>query len=354
VSDARAAPALVEVLPNHRFDEAALKRYLNGRVPGFDGDITVRQFQGGQSNPTYHVQTAAGAYVLRKKPGGKLLPSAHAVDREYRVMKALQGTGVPVPVMRLLCEDESVIGQMFFLMDHVPGRVPGDPLLPGLDAAERRETYLEGARVVAKLRGVDWRAAGLEGFGKPEGYVARQLARWQKQYEAGKVEENEHMAKLAAWLAARVPVQDEAVIAHGDSRIGNMIFAFDSPKVLALLDWELATIGHPLGDLSYMCMVYYMPADDPRGFRGQDYRALGIPSEDELKQEYCRAAGRGGLPDWDFFMVFSLYRIAAIRAGIYKRAIDGNAANRDALQVGTAYRGLAATAWALANGERQA
>jgi aminoglycoside phosphotransferase (APT) family kinase protein len=346
------AVALVEVLPNHRFDEAALVRYLRGRLPGFDGEVTVRQFQGGQSNPTYHVQTAAGAYVLRKKPAGKLLPSAHAVDREFRVMKALGGSGVPVPKMHLLCEDDGVIGQMFFVMDHIPGRVPSQPLLPGMAPAERTAIYLEGARVVARLHQVDYRAVGLQDFGKPEGYIGRQLARWTKQYDTARPEDNADMERLAAWLHARVPARDEVAIAHGDSRVGNMIFAFDAPRVLALLDWELATIGHPLGDLSYMCTPFYMPVEDTRGFQGQDLKALGIPGEEDLKQEYCRAFGRDSLPDWDFFMVFSLYRTAAIRVGIYSRALAGNAAHAEGMKIGLSYRALAARAWALANGER--
>jgi aminoglycoside phosphotransferase (APT) family kinase protein len=339
--------ALVEILPNHRFDEAALARYLKDRLPGFDGAVTIRQFQGGQSNPTYHVETSAGAYVLRKKPAGKLLPSAHAVDREYRVMKALDGSGVPVPKMRLLCEDESVIGQMFFVMDHIPGRVLSEPLLPGMSPAERSAVYLEGARVLARLHKVDYRAVGLNDFGKPEGYVARQLARWTRQYDTARPADNADMERLAAWLRDRVPARDEVAIAHGDSRIGNMIFASDRPEVLAILDWELATIGHPLGDLSYMCSPYYMPPDDVRGFQGLDIKALGIPGENDLKQAYCSEFGRADLPDWDFFIVFSLYRLAAIRAGIYGRALAGNAAHAEGMKIGQSYRALAAAGWAL-------
>ena len=250
-------PALVPVLPNHRFDEAALVRYLAGRLPGFEGGrpVTVRQFQGGQSNPTFHVQTEAGAYVLRKKPPGKLLPSAHAVEREYRVLSALQDSGVPVPRTRLLCEDPSIIGTPFFVMDHVPGRVFADRVMKPATAAERAAVYEDMARVLAALHRVDWRAAGLEGFGRPERYMARQVERWTKQWEASKVEEMPAMDRLIAWLPAHLPEEDEAAIAHGDFRLGNLILHPTEPRIVAVLDWELCTIGHPLADLGYTCQI---------------------------------------------------------------------------------------------------
>lgn len=332
---------LVPVLPNHRFDEAALQRYLRGRLPGFEGSMAVSQFQGGQSNPTYHLQTPAGAYVLRKKPPGKLLPSAHAVDREYRVMKALAGSDVPVPAMHLLCEDEGVIGQMFYVMEHVEGRHFFDLLLPGIPPAERRAMHLGAAEVLARLHGVDYRAVGLGDFGRPEGYVARQVARWSKQYEGSRFEDNPDMDGLIAWLRAQPVPPDESTIAHGDFRLHNVLFHPLAPRVIAVIDWELATIGHPIGDLAYCCAPYYVPGGDARGLGGEDLDALGIPAESDIKAAYCRAAGRDALPGWRYFVVFALFRSAAIRAGVYKRALEGNAVNPDATRVGLSYRGVA-------------
>lgn len=336
------------VLPQHRFDEAALARCLGDRLPGFDGDVRVRQFQVGQSNPTYHLHTTAGDYVLRKKPAGKLLPSAHAVDREYTVMRALADSGVPVPTMHLLCTDESVIGQMFYVMDYVPGRNLPDPRLPDAPAEERRAMYLDLVTVLAHLHRVDYRAVGLEDFGRPDGYVARQVARWSTQYEASRVEENADMDRLIDWLRRHMPEGDETSIVHGDYRTHNVLFHPVEPHVVTVLDWELATIGHPLSDLAYCCLPYNAPADDNRGFQGEDPAALGIPTESELIDAYCREAGRPGVPDWQFFVIFSLFRSAAIRAGIYKRALDGNAASAQALEAGLRYRGSARRGWQLA------
>ena len=235
---------LVPVLPAHRFDEEALARYLRGRLPGFDGHLEIRQFQGGQSNPTFHLRTAGGEYVLRKKPPGKLLPRAHEVEREHRVMSALADSDVPVPRMRLLCQDESVIGTQFFVMDYVPGRIFHDPGLRDLAPSDRAAIYEDLARVLAALHRVNWRAAGLDGFGKPDGYMQRQVALWTRQWQAARVEDNPTMDRLAQWLPEHLPSDDEsACIAHGDYRLGNVLIHPTEPRIVAVLDWELATIS---------------------------------------------------------------------------------------------------------------
>ena len=346
-SPADGVPELVPVLPNHRFDEAALVRYLRDHLPDFAGEMAVRQFQGGQSNPTFHLTAGARAYVLRKKPPGKLLPSAHAVDREYRVMRALAETAVPVPRMHLLCPDESVIGQMFYVMDYVPGRVFADRALPGCTPAERAAMYDDMNRVLAALHGVDWRAVGLEGFGRPEGYFSRQIARWSKQYEASRVEDVASMEHLMRWLPEQVPPADEATIAHGDYRLGNLLFHPTEPRVAAVLDWELATIGHPLADLGYNVLTYRLPAS-AGGAPEAEMVALGIPSEAEYVAAYCRRTGRAGVPELRFVVVFSMFRLAAIVAGVYRRALDGNAADARGLERGAMFREIADRAWEIA------
>lgn len=341
-------PVLIPVRENHRFDEAALARHLAQTLPEFAAGCVVRQFQGGQSNPTFHLETARGAYVLRKKPPGKLLPSAHAVDREYAVLKALANTAVPVPRVRLLCTDESVIGQMFYVMDHVPGRVFTDRLVPGVARAERAAMFDDMNRVLAELHRVDFRAAGLEGFGRPEGYAARQIARWSKQYAASKVRELPAMDRLIEWLGAYPLPPDEAAIAHGDFRPGNLIFHPSEPRVVAVLDWELATIGHPIADLAYNCIPYRLPEAGGRGYGDADLDALGIPRERDYVAAYCRRTGRAEAPDWEFFLVLSMFRIAAILAGVHRRGLDGNAADAHAIEVGRVFPEIAERAWAIA------
>ncbi len=338
-------PVLVPALENHRFDEARLTEYLAAELPGFAGPLEVRQFQGGQSNPTFHLHTPGADYVLRKKPPGTLLPSAHAVDREYRVQSALAGTAVPVATMRLLCRDDSVIGTMFYLMDHMPGRVFSDRTLQGVPPADRAAMYDDMNRVMAALHQVDWRAAGLEGFGRPQAYVARQIDRWTKQYVGSRMEDVPEMDRLMAWLPAHAPAGDETAIAHGDFRLGNLIFHPTEPRVLAVLDWELSTLGHPLADLGYNCIPWRLPAAI-EGLQGAD--APGIPTEAEYVAGYCRRTGRDSVPELDFFVVFSLFRWAAIAAGVYRRALDGNAADARALTIGTKFRVLGEAAWALA------
>jgi aminoglycoside phosphotransferase (APT) family kinase protein len=342
------AAELVAVREAHRVNEAALGRYLRDQLAGFDAPFEVRQFQGGQSNPTYHIATSAGAYVLRKQPGGVLLPSAHAVDREFRVMQALAGTEVPVPTMRTLCRDPTVIGQMFYVMDHVPGRVFADRGMPGLTGADRAAMHADMNRVLAALHKVDWRGVGLGDFGRPEGYMSRQIARWSRQFDASRVEVA-HMAELSAWLTERVPASEEAAIAHGDYRLGNLLFHPTEPRIVAVLDWELATIGHPLSDLAYSCLTWRLPAS-AGGMAPAELAALGIPSEAEHVAQYCRLTGREGVPEHEFMIIFNLFRLSAILAGVYRRALDGNAADARAMERGAVARDVAARAWALAVG----
>lgn len=343
---------LVPVLPAHRFDEAALQRYLDGRLPGFDAGMEVRQFQGGQSNPTFHLSTAAGEYVLRKKPPGKLLPRAHEVEREHRVMAALADTDVPVPRMRLLCGDESVIGTTFFVMDYVPGRIFPDRVLRECTPEHRAAVYEDLARVLAALHRVDWRAVGLEGFGKPDGYMQRQVALWTRQWQAARVEDMPAMDSLAEWLPEHLPADDEpACIAHGDYRLGNVLIHPSEPRVVAVLDWELATIGHPLADLAYACLTYHLPPDDAggrSGVAGEDLTGTGIPDENAFVASYCRHVGREVPDSLDVFVVFSMFRLASIAAGVYRRGIDGNAADSRAATFRERYRELAQMAWTLA------
>lgn len=345
------AAVLVPVLANNRFDEAALAKYLTGRVPGFHPDMTVQQFQGGFSNPTFHLQTRDRAYVLRKKPPGQLLPSAHAVDREYKVLHALKNTDVPVPQVHVLCEDDSIIGTMFYVMDYVEGRVYTDRLLPGCTPQQRAEMYDAMNDVLAKLHSVDYQAVGLGDFGKPTGYVARQVSRWSKQYVASCVEDTPAMNELMKWLPANQPAQDEATIAHGDYRIGNLLYHPTESRVVAVLDWELSTIGHPLGDLAYCCSAYHSPSAGGRGFADFDLKELGIPTEAEFLEAYRLRAGRPDIPNWKFFIVFSLFRSAAILAGVYKRAIDGQGVDARMAEAKKAYQDIAARAWEIARGQ---
>jgi aminoglycoside phosphotransferase (APT) family kinase protein len=343
-------PELVPVLDRHRFDEAALARHLRDRLPGFDGPVEVRQFLGGQSNPTFHIATRAGDYVLRKKPPGKLLPRAHEVEREYRIIRALEGSDVPVPRARLLEEDASVIGTAFFVMDNVPGRVFFDRVPLAAPPADRAAIYEDMARVLAALHKVDWRAAGLEGFGKPAGYMARQVALWTRQWEAAKVEEMPEMDRLAAWLPGHLPKAEETSIAHGDYRLGNLIIHPAEPRIVAVLDWELATIGHPLADLGYACLAYHLPPSPhgTSGVAGMDLAGTGIPSEAEFVSRYCALAGRAVPPSLGVFVVFSMFRLASIVAGVWRRALDGNAADPRAIGYRDRYREMAERAWELA------
>ena len=331
----------------HRIDAARLERHLSRMIPGFEGPLTLEQFKGGQSNPTFLVAAGSARYVLRRKPPGKLLPSAHAVDREYRVMSALHGTDVPVPRMLCLCEDESVIGTAFYVMEHVDGRVFWDPSLPGSTRAERRALFDEMNRVIAALHRVDFSAVGLADYGKPGGYLARQIARWTKQYRASETERIEAMERLIEWLPAHVPSGDETAIVHGDYRLDNLIFHLQEPRIVAVLDWELSTLGHPLADFAYHCMSWRIPGGTFRGMLGLELAALGIPSEAEHVAAYCRRIGRSGIDaaDWEFYMAYNMFRAAGIAQGIMGRVRDGTAASAHALEAGRSARDMAERGW---------
>jgi aminoglycoside phosphotransferase (APT) family kinase protein len=341
---------LQEATERHRFDADRLAVYLAGHLPGFAGPLTVKQFQGGQSNPTYLLITPARRFVMRSKPGpvAKLLPSAHAIEREFRVMRALASQGVPVPEVLLLCEDESVIGRAFFLMEHVDGRIFWEQSLPGLAPAERGAIYDEMNRVIAALHSVDVERAGLADYGKAGNYFARQIGRWSKQYRASETEPIEAMDRLIDWLPAHVPPGDETTVVHGDFRLDNLIFHPTQPQVLAVIDWELSTLGHPLADFSYLCMSWHIPPGAFRGIAGLDLAALGIPSEGEFIRRYCERTGREGIEHWNFFLAYNLFRIAAILQGVYKRALEGMASADNALSAGANARALAEIGWRFA------
>ncbi len=345
-------PELIPVLPAHRLDEDALAGYLTSTLDGFSGPLQVRQFQGGQSNPTYHLHAGSGEYVLRKKPPGALLPRAHAVEREYRIIAALADTDVPVPRVHLLCEDESVLGTPFFVMDHVAGRVFPNRAMRSGTPAERAAIYEDLARVLAALHRVDWRAAGLADFGRPENYMARQVALWTRQWEAAKVEEMPEMDWLATWLPRHLPPDEEATIAHGDYRLGNVLIHPTEPRIVAVLDWELSTIGQPLADLGYACMTYHLTEgpESTAGLAGEDLSGTGIPDERAFVESYCRHLGREIPESLDIFVVFSLFRLASITAGVYRRGLDGNAADARAgsSDFRDRYRALAELGFSLA------
>jgi aminoglycoside phosphotransferase (APT) family kinase protein len=336
----------VPVRDVHLFDEAALERYLVAHVKGFRGPLEVKQFQGGQSNPTYYIRAGSGEYVLRRKPPGKLLPSAHAVDREYRVITALRDSGVPVPRTHVLCEDPSVVGTPFYLMDCVHGRVFADPLLPEVTPEDRRALYDHFTTVLARLHTVDHRAVGLEDFGRPGNYFARQIHRWTTQYRASETEHIEAMERLMEWLPKNIPEDDTVTVVHGDYRPGNMVVHPTEPRVVAVLDWELSTLGHPLGDLSYTCVPYHMgPGESLGGVEGIDLGAIGIPTEQEYVDAYCRKLGRGPIEHWDFYIAFALFRLGAIAQGIMGRVRDGTANDPRAIERGKRARPLGEAGW---------
>lgn len=343
--------------PAHAIDEARLLQFLTENVEDCQGatSVSALQFQGGQSNPTYWLGISGAALgdvelVLRKKPPGELLPSAHAVEREYRVMRALFGTGVPVPEALALCTDTSVLGTPFFVMRHVGGRIFWDPRLPEVATApERSAIYEDFVGSLAALHSVDYAARGLSDYGKVGGFVERQVGRWSKQYEASRTGEVPAMEALMAFLARNVPKGDETTLVHGDYRIDNIIFSADSPKALAIIDWELSTLGHPISDLAYLCMGYYLALPGRGSLVGADFQALGIPTESELTAIYCRKTGRAELPDWPYFMAFGVFRLAAIAQGVYKRSLQGNASSDSASAFGAAVFALADLGCSLVN-----
>ncbi len=348
------------VADSHAFDVAALQAHLQQHLPGFEGPLQVRQFKGGQSNPTYLLETPGARYVMRSKPGpaAKLLPSAHAIEREYRVMHALAGSGVPVPRMLLLCADESVIGRAFFVMECVEGRVLWEQSLPGMQPAQRGAIYDEMNRVIAALHRVDAAAVGLADYGKPGNYFERQIGRWSKQYQASVTEPIPEMDSLIEWLPAHLPAgaRDTArpAIVHGDFRLDNLVFHPDEPRIVAVLDWELSTLGHPLADFSYHCMAWHIPPGTFRGIGGLDHAALGIPAEHDYVQRYARRTGLDEAAvaalerDWNFYLAYNLFRLASITQGIAKRVVDGTAASAQARATGAATRSLAEMAWRFA------
>ena len=339
--------ALTPVREAHRFDEEALAAYLENNVAGFEGPLTVRQFEGGQSNPTFQLITPGNRYVLRKQPPGELLPSAHQVDREYRVMKALEHTDVPVPVMFCLCEDTAVIGTKFDVMELVEGRLFTETLLPGLSREERRAIYLDLARVLACLHKVEPAAVGLAEFGRPGNYYERQIGRWTKQYLASKTEEIEAMDRLMAWLPDNVPEQKKTVIVHGDYRLGNTLIHPTEPRIVAVLDWELSTLGDGLADLGYLCQDYHGDSYFSAGLASADLASLGIPTEAEFVAEYCRHAGIDHIENWPFYLIYNMFRSAAIIQGVYRRGLDGNASSETATLYGDVARIRSERAWAL-------
>lgn len=310
-------------------DQEAVGTYLRDHLPGFDSDFEVQKFETGQSNPTFLLKTTAGNYVLRRKPPGMLLKSAHAVDREFRVQKALSETEVPVAKMHLLCEDDTVIGSSFYVMDHVVGRNITNPVMPDLDPAARRDVIQEMNRVLACLHQVDIDAVGLSDFGPPGNYFERQLGRWTKQYRASEIEVIPEMNELIAALESAMPADDgQRGLVHGDYRIDNMIFAADGPDCRAVLDWELSTIGHPYADLAGVIMQWQMPpGDEGRGLAGIDRAALGLPSDQAFVDSYCQRRGLNGIDGFGFYLSFSFFRMGAILQGVLKRAMDGNASN---------------------------
>lgn len=347
-----------EVSGSHAFDIPALGTYLSQHLEGFQGPLTVQIFKGGQSNPTYKLITPGRAYVMRTKPGpvAKLLPSAHAVEREFKVMQGLAGTDVPAPRMHCLCEDESVIGRAFFIMEFIEGRVLWDQSLPGMTKVERAEIYDEMNRVISALHRVPFAERGLAGYGKPGNYFERQIGRWSKQYSASITQPIDEMDQLMAWLPAHVPVaaMDPGMVSivHGDFRLDNLIFHPSQPRVLAVLDWELSTLGHPLADLSYHCMGWHIPPGTFRGIGGLDLPSLGIPTEAEYVRRYCERTGlstpEAVLNDWDFYLAYNLFRMAAILQGIAKRIEAGTAASAQAVASAAGARPLAQIAWRFA------
>jgi len=337
----------MEVQEKQRFDVATLEAYLRTHVEGFRGPLEVEQFKGGQSNPTFRLTAGGKNYVLRRKPAGKLLPSAHAVDREYRVITALAGSDVPVPRTYCLCEDDSVIGSAFYVMECVEGRVIWDSLLGGMTPAERGAHYAEMNRVIAALHKVDYAAIGLADYGKPGNYFARQIGRWTKQYRASETEKIEAMDRLIEWLPENIPPEEETTIVHGDYRLDNAIFHPREARILAVLDWELSTLGHPLADFSYHCMSWNVAPGIFRGLLGHDLAALGIPSEQEYVAMYCERVGRPLIDrdHWDFYMAYNMFRACGIAQGIMGRVIDGTAASQFALQAGRNARPMAENGW---------
>lgn len=312
----------------YEIDQTALERWMVEKVEGYRGPLSVEQFKGGLSNPTYRLRTPERDYVLRKKPPGELVKGAHAVEREARVMAALGPTGFPVPTIYGICTDESIIGTWFFVMEMMDGRILWDATLPDVPRSDRADHVMAISATMAALHNVDYTAAGLADYGKPGNYFARQIGRWSSQYLADELAgRNADMDRLVEWLPGNIPEGDETTLVHGDLRIDNMVFDPANPRVIAVLDWELSTLGHPLADFAYSALVYRMPPDIVAGLLGADLDALGIPSEQEFVADYCRRTGREDIPGWDFYIAFQFFRLAAIFHGIKGRVLRGTASN---------------------------
>lgn len=342
------------VAERQKFDIDALREYMQQHLGSINGELNVEQFKGGQSNPTFKISADGQSYVLRTKPGpaAKLLKSAHAIDREFQVMDALNKAGFPAAKQYSLCLDEDVIGRAFYLMEFVDGRVLWDQALPDMTKQQRGEIYDEMNRVIAQLHTVDYAAIGLEGFGKPGNYFVRQIERWTMQYKNSETEQIDAMNNLIAWLPNHIPPGDETSIVHGDYRLDNMIFHPTEPRILALLDWELSTIGHPLADFSYHCMSWHIPPGAFRGIGGLDHHALGIPSEEEYIALYCQRTGKTiKREDFSFYLAYNMFRLAGILQGIMKRYVDGTAASQEALRAGKSARLMAEMGWSHACGK---
>ena len=332
-----------------RFDDARLAEYLAQHIDEFARPLNIRQFRGGQSNPTYQLITPNRKYVLRRKPPGKLLPSAHAVDREYRVIAALYPTGFPVAKPYVLCEDESVIGTAFYVMEYVAGRIFWGPLMPDISPQERFAIYDAMNATIAQLHTLDYEKLGLADFGKPGNYIGRQIARWTKQYLASETETIPEMNRLIAWLPKHLPEEERCTVVHGDFRLDNLILHSTQPEILAALDWELSTIGDPMADFTYHLMQWQMPLDISTSGAGSllniDLASLGIPTMEAYVAMYCRRTGRTGIPNLDYYAAYNFFRLAGILQGIVGRVRDGTAANENAAQSAAAVRPLAERGW---------
>lgn len=339
---------LTAIRPGHEFDQRSLDQYMQRHVGGYRGPFTVQQFEGGQSNPTFLLETATERYVMRKQPPGDLLPSAHAVDREYRVMNAIQRSAVPVPRMLTLCETSEVIGTKFYVMSMVEGRLYTKTALPDLPQNERATVYHDMARILAALHQIRPSEVGLDTFGRPGNYFSRQISRWTRQYQASETEKIEAMDNLIEWLPEKLPAEVEPVIVHGDYRLGNVLLDETEPKVVAVLDWELSTLGDGLADLGYWCQEYHgEQSEKPGGIAGMDLEKLGIPDEQATIETYCRYANREGIDNWLFYVIYNLFRSAGIIQGVYKRGLDGNASSTQALEYEGVARKRSELAWQL-------
>ncbi len=331
----------------HRFDETNLNSFLEQEIPNYKGPLTVKQFEGGQSNPTFQLITPQKTYVLRKQPPGELLPSAHQVDREFKVMHALWNTPVPVPEMYLLCENLEIIGTKFYVMEMVEGRLFTETRLPQLPKKERKSLYEDLARVLAELHRVDPAQVGLSEFGRSGNYYERQISRWSKQYLASQTEQIDAMDNLMKWLPENIPQASSSTIVHGDFRLGNVLVHPEEPKVVAVLDWELSTLGDGLADLGYMCQEYHGDSESPDGLAGADLELLGIMTESDMVNTYCSHLGLDDIDNWEFYLIYNMFRSAGIIQGVYKRGLDGNASSDKALEYKESARLRSEQAWSL-------